>query len=161
MEHANAAYKHDDLSGLKRPELNRLAKKLGLNDLRGKNDSIIDRMVNASETQTCEFDEMGELVAVQAVAKNVRRHPVLGEYVKAVVNPRDSEIKEEFFANNHYQCRIRMGEEVFIPVDFIKFINKSCHSVEHYYDERKYNPETGKYGLHTERKVQDYFATMV
>ena len=156
-----SAYKYDDLSGLKRPELNRLAKKLGVNDLKGKNDDMIARMIAMSETNDCFYDDMGELQAQQSVEANARKHPVLGEYVLVTVSARDGETREEFFANNDYQCRIVMGEEVMIPRDFIKFINKSCYTKEHHYDENKYNPQTGKLGLHTDRKIQDFFASEV
>ena len=161
MEHTvKVAYRKDDLEGLKRPELNRLAKKIGINDLRGKNVDFIDKMIKQSEESNCEYDDMGELQVVGIITPNERTHPVLGKYVKVVVSARDSEIKADVFANSHYQARIRMGDEITIPEGFVKFIN-SCHSIEHYYDETKFNPETGKYGLHTQRKIQDYFAVMV
>ena len=157
----NSAYKLDDLSGLKRPELTRLAKKLGVNVLSGKNEDLIERMINKSEEVNCEYDDMGELQAVQSVQDRVKRHPVLGEYVKAVITPRDSEVKREFFANNDYQCNAPMNTEITIPVDFIKFINKSCYEIEHTYDEHRINPETGHRGMHTDRRVQNYFCSQV
>ena len=161
MEHTKVAYTEEDLKDLKRPELNRLAKKIGINDLRGKNVDFIAKMIDKTETSTCEYDDMGELIAIEAVQKNVRTHPVLGEYVRAIVTARDHDTKVEVFANNHYQARIRMGDEVIIPKGFIKFINTSCHSLEHYYDETKFNSETGKYGVHTKRKIPDFFASEV
>ena len=161
MEHTNVAYKYDDLSGLKRPELNRLAKKLGINDLKGKNEDMIERMINTSESSNCQYDDMGELQAQQTVAERTRRHPVLGEYVKAVITPRDQEVEREFFANNDYQCNAPMNREVVIPIDFIKFINKSCYEIENYYDEHRINPETGHRGMHTSRRVQNYFCSQV
>ena len=162
MEHTDkVAYKLDDLSGLKRPELTRLAKKLGINDLKGKNETLIERMITTSETTRCEYDDMGELQAIQTAEERVKRHPVLGEYVKAVITPRDSEVKREFFANNDYQCNAPMNQEIVIPVEFIKFINTSCYELEHHYDEHKMNPETGMRGVDTTRRVQNYFCSQV
>jgi len=156
-----AAYTKQELQDLKRPEINRLAKKIGINNLRGKNTDMIDRMIDVCETKECEYDDMGEIIAIDKIVQNTRTHPVLGEYVKIVVNARDNELREEFFANSHYSCRIRMGDEVMIPIGMMKFINNSCHTLEHYYDDKKYNPETGKYGVHTERKTQDFYASLV
>ncbi len=161
MEHAKAAYTLDDLKDIKRPELNRLAKKIGINDLRGKNADFIQRMIDVSETKECEYDDTGELISLDKVIDNKRIHPVLGEYVKCIVNARDNELREEFFANSHYSCRIRMGDEIMIPMGMMKFINSSCHTLEHYYDDKKFNPETGKYGVHSQRKVQDFYASIV
>ncbi len=155
------AYALNDLEGIKRPELNRLAKKIGINDLRGKNDAFIQRMIDVSETKECEYDDAGELIALDKIVDNTRVHPVLGKYIKCVVNARDAEIKENFFANSHYSARIRMGDEIVIPEGMMKFINTSCYTVEHYYDDSRFNPETGKYGLHTQRKVQDFFCNQV
>ena len=151
-------YTTEHLSGLKRPEMNRLAKKIGINNLKGKNDDMIIRMIEQSEINECEFDEMGELSLVRvAKTNNVRRHPVLGEYVNVTVTPRDPEIKQEFFGNNDYQCTIRMNEPVRIPTGFVTFINSACYSIEHYYDETKMDPASGKMGLHTQRKIPDFF----
>ncbi len=155
------AYTKQELEDLKRPEINRLAKKIGINNLRGKNADMIDRMIDVCETKECEYDDMGEIIALDKIVSNERIHPVLGKYVKVVVNSRDNELREEFFANSHYSCRIRMGEEVMIPEGMMSFINKSCHTLEHYYDEKRFNQETGKYGVHTQRKVQDFFASIV
>ncbi len=153
-------YRYDDLSGLKRPELNRLAKKVGVNDFKGKNDAVIERMIKQSEINECEFDEMGEL-SIKNVPKrdNKRRHPVLGEYIPVQVSSRDPDIKQEFFGNNDYQATIQMNNTVIIPKGFVKFIRTACHSLEHYFDDTKINPATGKMGLHTTRKVPDFFVT--
>ena len=125
-----------------------------MNSLKGRNEDMIERMIEQSETNECEFDEMGELSVIKAKkADNVRRHPVLGEYVMVEVTPRDPEIRSEFFGNNDYQATIRMNTPVRIPVGFVKFINKSCYSIEHYYDETKMDPTSGKMGLHTQRKI--------
>ena len=156
-----AAYKAEDLQDIKRTELNRLAKKIGINNLRGENEEMIQRMVDKSETESCEYDEMGELSFVQTQEERKKIHPVLGEYVTAVITPRDNETKREFFANNDYQCNAPMNREIVIPEQFIKFINSSCYEVEHYYDEDAINPETGHKGYHTSRRVQNYFANKV
>jgi len=161
MEHTKVAYTMSDISELKRPDLTRLAKKLGINNLKGKNEDLIDRIISTSEQVNCEYDEDGELALIGEPIKRVRKHPVLGEYVKVIVTPRDPEIKEETFANNDYQCRVIMGQEVEMPEGFMKFINTACYSVEHFYDENKYNAETGKYGMHTSRRVPDYFCSRV
>jgi len=154
-------YVKEDLEGRKRPELNRLAKKVGVNNLAGKNETMIERIIEHTETNECRWDEDGELVAVNTVESLAKVHPVLGEYVKCTVTPRDMEIKKEYFANTHYMCTIVMNEVVSIPRGMVDFINKSVHSIEHYYDEFAFNPETGKLGVHTTRKVQDYFCSLV
>jgi len=162
MEDMNkTAYKAEDLQGIKRSELNRLAKKIGINNLRGKNEEIIQRMVDKSETEECEYDEMGELSFVQSTEERAKVHPVLGKYVTVIITARDNEVKREFFANNDYQCNAPMNREVVIPEGFIKHINTACYSVEHYYDADAINPETGEKGLHTKRQIQDYFCNRV
>ena len=155
------AYTAEDLKDIKRSELNRLAKKIGINNLRGKNEEMIERMVSKSETENCEYDEMGELSFVQTSTERAKIHPVLGEYVTVVITSRDPEVKREFFANNDYQCNAPMDREIVIPEKFIKFINSSCYSIEHYYDELAIDPETGNRGLHTSRQIQSYFCNRV
>lgn len=163
MERDNAVYTYEELSMLKRPELNKRAKLLKLNDLRGKNEDLVERMIIKSKTVRCTWNEEGNLVApVEAqVSNGVRTHPVLGEWKKFVVEARESELKDETFANNDFSARIIMGEEVMLPVGFAKFIRTSCYSTEHYYDENKIDPATGKLGLHTSRRISDFFCNQV
>lgn len=165
MEDMNksALYTYEELQELKRPELNRLAKKLGINDLKGKNDDIIERMINRTKTVRCTWDSEGDLVAPKETkpVESKRVHPVLGEWNKYIIEARDNTITDETFANNHFSARIKMNEEVNIPTMFADFISNSCYSLEHYYDETKINPETGLMGLHTKRRVSDFFVRKV
>jgi len=161
METAN--YSYEELSDKKRPELNKLAKKLKLHDLRGKNEDIVERMINKTKTVRCSWDSDGDLVAPQeAEVQNGKRiHPVLGEWRKYIVEAREAELKDETFANNDFSARITMGKEVMLPMGFAKFIRTACYTTEHYYDEAKIDPATGTMGLHTSRKVSDFFCNEV
>ncbi len=159
----SAIYSYEELSELKRPELNKRAKLLRINDLKGKNEDLIERMIIKSKTVRCTWNEDGNLLAPveEAVADGVRKHPVLGEWRKYIVEAREQDLKDETFANNDFSARIVMGQEVMLPMGFAKFIRTACYSLEHYYDETKIDPATGRLGLHTSRKVSDFFANEV
>ena len=162
----SAIYSIEELSELKRPELNKLAKKLKLEDLRGKNEDLVSRMVIKTKSVRCLWDSDGDLVAPAETASAVqgdgkRRHPVLGEWKKYVVEAREHELVDETFANNDFAARIQMGKEVMLPEGFAKFIATSCYSIEHYYDDTKIDPVSGKLGLHTKRQVPDFFTREV
>ena len=163
METAN--YTYEELSDKKRPDLNKLARKLKVQDLRGKNEDLIERMINKTKTVRCTWDSDGDLIAPhEAMAQEgagKRMHPVLGEWKTYVIEAREHELVDETFANNHFSARIKMGEEVTIPEGFAKFIANSCYSFEHYYDETKMDPATGKMGLHTKRRISDFFTREV
>ena len=163
MERDSATYSYEELSDKKRPELNKLAKKLKLNDLRGKNEDLIERIILKTKTVRCTWDSDGDLVAPQEaeVQNGKRTHPVLGEWKKYVVEARDIDLKDETFANNDFAARIKMGETVSLPVGFAKFIRTACYTLEHYYDETKRDPATGQMGLHTSRKVSDFFCNEI
>jgi hypothetical protein len=118
-------------------------------------------MINTSETTRCEYDEQGELQAIQTTEDRAKRHPVLGKYVKVMIVPRDSEIKREFFANNDYQCNTPMNTPVIIPEGFMAHINTACYSIESSYDEHKLDPATGHMGMTTKRKIPDFFCSIV
>lgn len=159
----SATYTYEELSVLKRNELNQRAKKLLINSLKGKNEELIERIINKTKMVRCTWDNMGHLIAPKetVVADGKRIHPVLGEWKKYIVEARDPDLKDETFANNDYAARIVMGQEVALPEQFAKFINNSCYSLEHYYDETKRDPETGKFGMHTSRRVADFFCREV
>jgi hypothetical protein len=166
MENMNqsAVYTYEELAELKRPELNKRAKLLLINDLKGKNDDLIERIITKTKTVRCSWDTEGNLVAPKETVvqdNGVRRHPVLGEYHKYIVEARESELNDETFANNHYAARIKMGEPVIIPDGFANFIANACYSFEHYYDENKLDPTTGKMGLHTKRRISDFFVRRI
>jgi len=157
----SANYSYEELSDHKRPRLNQIAKKLKIHDLKGKNEEIIERIVNKTKMVRCTWDKEGDLVApveqVTVTSDGKRRHPVLGEWKKYVVEAREHELQDETFANNHFAARIQMGKEIMLPEGFAKFIANSCYSIEHYFDETKMDPTTGKIGLHTKRTVPDFF----
>ena len=164
MNSKSALYTYEELDSKPRPELNKLARKLKIDSLKGKNTDIIERMILKSKTVRCTWDEEGDLVAPLEEAKTVggvRKHPVLGQWKMYVVEARESELKDEQFANNDFAARIQMGKEVSLPESFAKFIANSCYSFVHFYDETKIDPETGKYGLHTKRKEADFFVRPV
>jgi len=154
-------YTHSNLSELKRPELSKLAKGLKINDLSGKNADLIERIVFTSETVETDLDELGNIVAVNEPISTpkVRTHPALGKYVKVSVQARERDVLDEHFMNNDYACRIKMDTPIEIPEGFVKFIQTACYSIEHFYDENAFNPETGSKGLHSQRKVNDFFIT--
>jgi len=156
----SAVYSYEELGEFKRPDLNRLAKKLKIHDLKGKNEDIIERMINKTKIVRCTWDTEGDLVApaeVDVVENGKRNHPVLGEWKTYVIEARDTTVLDETFANNHFAARIEMNKPVNLPEQFAKFIQNSCYSLEHYYDENRIDPATGKMGLHTSRRVSDYF----
>jgi len=156
----SAIYSYEELQEKKRPELNKLAKLLSLNDLRGKNEDLIERMIIKTKTVRCSWDSDGNLVAPKETVvqdDGKRMHPALGEWKKYIVEARDQTVQDETFANNHFAARIKMNEVVTIPEGFAKFIQNACYSLEHYYDEGKIDPATGQMGLHTSRRVSDYF----
>jgi hypothetical protein len=162
MENMNqsAVYTVEELNNLTRPQLNIKAKKLNLANRAGKNSDLIDKMIAKTKTVRCSWDTDGDLVAPKEtiVQDNGKRiHPVLGEYKKYIIDARESELKDETFANSHYAARIEMGKIVEIPEGFAKFIANSCYTMEHYYDENKYDPTTGKMGMHTSRRLPDFF----
>ena len=155
-----ALYTYEELGMLKRPELNKLAKLLKLSDLRGNNEDLIERMIIKTKTVRCTWDTDGNLVAPHEEVIHTngsRRHPVMGEWKNYIIEARDSTLTDETFANNDFSARIQMNQVVNIPEGFAKFIQNSCYSLEHYYDESKIDPVTGKMGLHTSRRVSDFF----
>ena len=156
-----AVYTELELSEHKRPQLNKLAKKLGITSLAGKNEDLIERMVTKSKSVRCTWDNDGDLVAPKSVevVNGKRTHPVMGEYKEVIIRARKEDIVDEQFNNGHYAARIIMGEPVKLPEGFIKFITTACVSIDHYYDENKINPETGQLGLHTSRSIPEFYVT--
>jgi len=159
----SAVYSYEELSELKRQDLNKRAKLVRVNDLKGKNEDLIERIITKTKTVRCTWNEDGNLVAPQEqeIHKGVRTHPVLGEWKNYIVEARDIDLKDETFANNDFAARIKMGETVSLPVGFAKFIRTACYTLEHYYDETKRDPATGQMGLHTSRKVSDFFCNEI
>ncbi len=180
----SAVYTVEELNEVKRPRLNELARKINVGDLRGTNKALVERMILRTKTVRCTWDGAGDLIAppdevttptmveeVKApteapkatVAKvNTKRiHPVLGEWNKYIIEAREVELKDETFANNHFAARIQMGVEVMLPDAFANFVATSCYSIEHYYDETRMDPTTGKMGLHTKRNIPDFFVRRV
>ena len=141
----SAVYSYEELAELKRPELSKRAKLLKITSLSGRNEDLIERMINKSKTVRCTWDNEGNLIApVETHTESgVRKHPALGEWKDYIVEAREQELKSETFANNHFSARIKMGEKVNIPEGFAKFIRTSCYSLEHFYDETKIDPATG------------------
>jgi len=160
----SAVYTFEELENKKRPELNKLSKLLGIRELSGRNVDLIEKMITKTKTVRCTWNDEGNLVApketiIQADGKRI--HPVLGEWKKYIVRARESELIDETFANNHFAARIVMNQEVMLPSGFAKFIANACTTREHYYDESKFDPTTGKMGTHTTREIPDFFITEV
>jgi hypothetical protein len=160
----SAIYTVQELGNLKRPDLNRIARKLKIKEVTGKNEDLISRIVQRSMSVRCTWDEDGELVAPEEfvnASTGVRTHPVLGEWKYYIVEAREQDVIDETFANNHFSARIKMGEKIAMPKGFADFISNSCYTMEHYYDEQKIDPETGTVGYHTSRRLPDFFVREV
>ncbi len=161
MVRESAVYTHNELDGIKRPELSRIAKLLKVNDLSGKNEAIIERIVMATKTNRCTINENGDIVAPNKVETREKIHPTAGEYGKYIITARDETVTREAFQNNSYKMTIKMGEEVRIPVSFADFIANSCYSVKSKWDKSKIDPETGELGIVTKQRLPDFFLQKV
>ncbi len=157
----SAVYSYDELEGTKRPELNRIAKLLKVNDLSGKNEAIIERIVIATKTQRCIINANGDLVAPSSTEANKRVHPTAGEYGKFIVTPRDESITREAFQNNQYKMTVKMGEEANMPVSFANFIANSCYEMKSKWDSNKLDPNTGERGMVVKTRLPTFFVQRI